>query len=224
MYEKQYIREYNSVEPNGYNRTFGGTGGISADTKPIICFEKNGFVNRVYKSASEAARDGYPIHGVLDCCEKLAVSCHGKYFMYEEDYKKNGFSVKEKKPISNTTPIVQCDTDGNFIAEFSSVSSASEALGIGRTNISAVLIGNHKTAGGYVFVYKENFPITNMHEHKPRRKGTKVASVDIETNQIISVYNSMAEAARDVGGSHKYIQRSVDAPNRTAYGFKWISQ
>jgi hypothetical protein len=45
--------------------------------------------------------------------------------MFEDDYLKNG-ARKYVKPECKTTPIIQCDMQGNFIARFNSVQEAAE--------------------------------------------------------------------------------------------------
>ena len=50
---------------------------------------------------------------------------------------------------------MQFDASGNFIAEYPSVLEAVEACGIWKGGISTVLKGKQKTAGGYVWKYKE---------------------------------------------------------------------
>lgn len=49
--------------------------------------------------------------------------------------------------------IVQLKLDGTLIAEWDSVKSASESLGIERTGISACLKGRYKSSGGYIWKY-----------------------------------------------------------------------
>ena len=54
-----------------------------------------------------------------------------------------------------TTPVVQLDMDGNYIREFPSVKSAKEF--IGSSHISSCCTGKRKGAGGYKWMYKEEW-------------------------------------------------------------------
>ena len=220
--EREFIKMFGCIEPNGYNQTIGGTGGASWDTKPILCFEPDGTLIKKYESASQTENDGFFIHGVIDCCDHKATRCHDKVFMYEEEYLQKGFIKREKNYNPLMHPVIQCDLQGNFIAEYNSVKEASEQTGIERPSISSNLIGQRKTTGGYIFVYKEDFPIANIAKHRRGKKGIKVASVDPNTNERVAVYNSIAEAGKELGVNYKAIQRILDRPNRTAYGYKWI--
>lgn len=221
--EKEYIRLYGSLEPSGYNKTLGGTGGASWDTKPILCFEEDGTLIKKYESASKTIDDGFFIHGVIDCCDGKATRCHGKVFMYESDFLKKGFQKREKDLSVNMHPVVQCDLNGNFIAEYKSVAEAASETGLVRASISANITGARKTTGDYIFVYKEDFPITDLSKHSVKKKGIKVANVDPKTGKMVSIYNSIAEAGRELGVNYKAIQRIVNRDNRTAYGYKWVS-
>lgn len=57
------------------------------------------------------------------------------------------------------------DRSGNFVTEFPSVTAAADYLGVKHTQVSAVLNGTHKFAGGgydrnagYTFRYKNENP------------------------------------------------------------------
>ena len=54
-------------------------------------------------------------------------------------------------------PVVQLDLNGNFIAEYNSVLEAGEKNGIWKGGISTVLHGQQKTAGGYIWKFKEDY-------------------------------------------------------------------
>lgn len=67
----------------------------------------------------------------------------------------------EKRKSQNGTktrkvPILQYDLEGNFIKEWESVREAAKSLGMSHGNISCVLKKKRKTAGGFIWKYKEN--------------------------------------------------------------------
>ena len=59
-------------------------------------------------------------------------------------------AIKDKRK-----PIFQCDSQGNFIRVFESLNYAARILKIGVSNICLVLKGKRKSAGGFLFKYKE---------------------------------------------------------------------
>lgn len=220
--EKKYIETHHTLMPNGYNMTIGGFNNPITNYKPVVCLEPDGTYVRTYESIEAAVRDGF--FNVSECCTDNHHITQGKQFMYLSDYMESGGKVYEKPDSASMKPIVQCDLDGNFIQEFKSVQSASDTTGIRRSTISGALIGTYKTAGNFIWVYKANYPIQDVESHVRRKKGRKVAQVDPKTGEIIQVFDRIADAGRALGKNYKHIHHVTDKPDKTAYGYKWISQ
>ena len=64
-------------------------------------------------------------------------------------------STRRERDNYPTKAVVQRDFDGNFIAEFKSLSDASKATGIDKALISKSCKRINRTAGGYVWDFKE---------------------------------------------------------------------
>lgn len=220
--EKKYIQEYNTIKPFGYNMNKGGVGGHNS--RPVVCLEFDGTYVKRYDSAGDAKKDGFNDSDVLLCCKNKQSRCKDKMFMFEDEYLENGAKTYQKPQFGKTKSIVQCDEQGNMIAEYDSVNQASKSTGILRTRISSAISGLSKHAGGYIFVYKEEFPIKDISVYSVKKKGRKVAQVDIKTNEIIKVFDRIADAGRELNVNYKAIHKVVDKEDRTAYGYKWISQ
>ena len=62
------------------------------------------------------------------------------------------------KSNPNSVPIIQMDRQGNFLAEFDGLHDAARKLNIYQGNISSALNGRYKTAGGYIWKYKNPTP------------------------------------------------------------------
>lgn len=224
-FEREMIRKYNTYKPNGYNLTKGGEGGSMWNAIPVVRLTLDGeFVER-YDSASEASKDGFCQGSVLLSCRDPRSKTKGFIFMFEDEYKRKGGRRKEDWPVPNhAREVIQCDMDGNFIKKYRMIADAEKETGISHSTIVGCAKGKYQSAGGYIFVYPEDFPIKDVKSHIKRKKGRKVAKVDPKTGEILGLYDRMTDAARELGGSHKMIHKVVDKPNKTAYGFKWISQ
>lgn len=222
LLEIKFIEEHSTLMPNGYNMTIGGFNNPLTKYKPVVCLELDGTYVRTYDSGEDAVRDGYA--NIAECCEDNHHQSHGKQFMYLDDYMKSGGKIYEKPESSSMKAIVQCDLNGNKIQEFRSVQSASDSTGVRRSTISGALTGTYKTAGDYIWVYKENYPIKDVSQHVRAKKGRKIAQVDPKTGEILQVFDRIADAGRALGKDYKGIHKVVDIPDRTAYGYKWISQ
>jgi group I intron endonuclease len=221
LLEKHYIKLYDTYR-NGYNENKGGVGGHNA--RAVVCLTKNGDFYKRYDSAADTKKDGFWDSNVLECCKGLLYTCNGFQFMFEDDYKRNGAKTYEKPGSANMRSVIQCDENGNFIQKFKSLNDASKSTGANRTTISGVLSHKYKYANGFIFVYEEDFPIKDLSIYEKRKKGKRVAQIDIKTGKVIKVYDRMADAGRELGVNYKGIHKVVDMPDRTAYGYKWISQ
>lgn len=86
-------------------------------------------------------------------CKRKKYSTGGYFWCYKEDY------TKDWKPIEYTwgtsIKIIQYSLKGDFIKEYISGADASRKTKIGSTNINHCLTGKNKTAGGYIWKYKE---------------------------------------------------------------------
>lgn len=120
--EQYYIKEYNTVAPNGYNLTCGGDSGFhhTEDTKRKISAHNKGNKSRTGYRNSEINNQR--------ASERMKGNQYGK---------KHG------------RPVLQYSLTGKFIAEFPSAADAIRATGI--TSVKKAVRGEYKTAGGYVW-------------------------------------------------------------------------
>lgn len=222
--ERAMIKKYDTYKPHGYNLTKGGDGGSMWNAMPVVCLTLDGKFVKRYDSACAASEDGFYFGGVLKSCRDPHSSTKGHIFMFESDYKKYGGRKKAEKRMSKRArEIYQCDMNGTLIKKFKMICDAEKELGIRHTGIVSCAKGKVKSAGGYIFVYPEDFPIKNIESHKKKVKGHKVAKIDKDTGEVLAIFDRMSDAARELNGSHKCIHKVVDEPDRTAYGFVWKS-
>lgn len=221
--EKHFIRRERTFKPNGYNMTKGGDGGSMWNAKAVVQLTTDGeFVSR-FESSCDAGRHGFDHSDVNACCRGTIHTCAGYIFMFESDYLENGARKLVKCMPNNARAVIQCDLNGNMIKRYPLIADAERETGIGHNLIVSCAKGRYKTAHGYIFVYEEDYPIKDIEKRIRRKKGRKVAKVDRKTGEILGTYDRMTDAARELGGTHKFIHKVVDDPDKTAYGFKWIS-
>lgn len=221
-FERSCIMQYNTYKPNGYNMTKGGDGGSMWNAIPVVCLTLDGKFVRRYDCAADAELDGFYRGGVLRSCRDATASTKDHIFMFEDEYKKNGGRARVKKMARQAREIYQCDMDGNLIKKFKMVADAENELGINHSRIIGCAKGRDRTAGGFIFVYPEDFPIKNIEWHRFKKAGLPVAKVDPDTGEILATYDRMVDAAKDIGGSHKVIWKAARNQTKTAYGFKWM--
>ena len=220
--EKYYIEKFDSYR-NGYNMNQGGVGGHNA--RAVVCLTLDGKFVKRYDSAGDAEKiDGFCNSDVLLSCKNSGRTCRKHIFMFEDEYKRYGARKYEKPEKQCMKSVIQCDKNGNLINKFKSVQEAAEKTGIRRSTISGAITGVYKSAGGFIFVYEKDFPIEDLSKYIKLKKGRKIAQVDIKSGKTIKVFDRISEAGKELGVNYKAIHKVLDKDNRTAYGYKWISQ
>lgn len=219
--ERKYIALYNTYH-NGYNGNKGGIGGHNSI--PVVCLTKEGVFVKKYDSATEALKDGFWPTNVVESCKNDSYTVNGHIFMYERDFERYGSKRYVLPESTSMRSVVQCDIKGNFIQKFKSVSEASKVTGANRTTISGVLAKKYKSANGFIFVYEEDFPIKDLSIYQKRKKGRKVAQINPDTGEILKVFDRISDAGKELGVNYKGIHKVIDKPDRTAFGYKWMSQ
>jgi hypothetical protein len=115
-----------------------------------------------------------------------------------------------------TRKITQYDLQMNKIKDFNSIIEASKELNIGKSNIRGVLSNKNKSAGGFVFKYLED---NNHYEPvKLNNKGKHVIQYDLHM-KIIKVFNSIAEASKELNIHKNNIWGVLKNYRKTAGGF-----
>lgn len=126
-------------------------------------------------------------------------------------------------------PVIQIEAStGKYIAEYESIAQASKETKIGHNAISSVARrdGYHKTAGGYNWVYKDEYdPNKDYTVTVDLGSGNRkpVAQCDLDWN-IIKTYKSPMEAERlnkELNFNNKYIRDCANGKRKTHKGYKW---
>ena len=122
----------------------------SVSKKKSLPLEEQNFIYELWKqgcSMTELEKlCGHERHCISKALQKLGIT--------KEQIIQQGHQAAASK---RGKPIIQYDKDMNFIAEYPSLSEAARQLQISINNICSALKGRHKTAGGYIFKYKENY-------------------------------------------------------------------
>ena len=142
--EKKYILNYSSKE-DGYNTDSGG--GFKKDVYQYDIYE--GKLLNTYSSLSDAAKNvEVTKQDISRACLSINKRCNGYYwsYNYKEPFKPDKDTRKKK--------VLQFTLDGDFIAEYSSVSEASRQTGISKTCISRVCREEREKTRNFIFRYK----------------------------------------------------------------------
>ena len=181
LIEKEYIIQYNSLCPNGYNQTLN------------------------------------TLHPINDI----------------ETYKKISETKREK-----AKEVVQVITDKHgaiieIIQKWRSIVDCAEQTGLDEKKIAAVCRGERKTTGGKTFYWRdENGEIiipNYLRDNYKGKNGTtqiqssskSVAKIDLNTNEIIEIYPTIALAARENNCDSSAISKVCRGLRKKCGGFFW---
>jgi group I intron endonuclease len=183
-YEKEYIKKYNSLVPNGYNISEGGNGGAlfkgkhhSEETKLLLRNKSKEYHNNPENKESHSKK----IKEAMEKSEKwkkalaegrVSQNRKGKkYKMSDSDKEKISKRLKEyfnkgnninKEKISRIMTekfgkkVIQYDINNIYINSYPSISEAVRQTGVSRTSIQYCISGRLKTGGGFIWKKCEN--------------------------------------------------------------------
>lgn len=128
----------------------------------------------------------------------------------------------ERSIKGHEKPVIALYKDGTFYKEFESSVKAVKELGLkSKSSISNVLKGRSKSAGGYIWIYKEDYNSDNNYSYNPKKLGTKVYQFDIN-GILLSVYPSKRFIDKLEGWSLNGLNSAIK--NRTLYHDSYWSE
>lgn len=130
--------------------------------------------------------------------------------------------------LNNSMSIVvyQYDLDGNFIAEYPSLSEEERVTGISNSSISSCCKGKQMYTGEFQWSYTklDKMPIIDKHQlisEKVRKKGKPVYCYDMDGN-FIKKYNSARIASEETNTNQSQINVCCSGRTRYSNNFQWF--
>lgn len=198
---------------------------VEVHSIPVVQLTKNGLYIETYSSSAEASRKtGINESTINSCCNKdgKAKSAGGFMWMRKADYDN---CAKDELCYKNNhiRPIVQLDKHGSYMAEFESSAAAAKILGLKYyKNINHCLIGDSKSAYGFVWIYKDEYDANKDYSYKRNPYGNQYAVIQMDkNNNVIAEFNSVQEAHRTTGVNYSCICECCNGTQQTAGGFIW---
>lgn len=129
----------------------------------------------------------------------------------------------------HSTAIIQYTLQGEKIREWDKIKDAAEEVNINRSTISRALRGINKSAGGYIWKYKEEIENkveikTNRinTENKDKRAGTPIIQILPDGTEV--KWANVSKAAKHIGVSHSSILTVLKGKGKTCKGSSWKYQ
>ena len=147
---------------------------------------------------------------IRSVCSGESITAGGYRWLYKPDYDSGKYTFKNTDPY-NARSIVQLDLECNFINKFKTISEASRSTNTNRTSINATLAHKRNTAGGFIWLYKEEYDeLVSNNKLKETLLSPKhpIVQTDRDGN-FIKEWNSMEEAAENLNVSAAIIRLSI---------------
>lgn len=117
-------------------------------------------------------------------------------------------------------PVLQYDLNGNFLMEFPSITHAAAFVGSSTVSIWRAVKGDRRFSYGYMWRYKTSKGIPKIIDIHSKYKGKTIIQMDLN-GVFIREYDSVAQAAKEMGCTSSAITYALKGIGRTAMGFLW---
>lgn len=213
--ETEYIIKYQSlVSQHGYNIVLYGSGYGIYNADDFIALWEQGYTQQ-------------EIIDIIGCSQSTVKKFLSSYGVTSFDFKSRAGIESAKKQGLNK-PIEQYSLDGQFVQEWESASDcARHNIDFIQSGISQACRGEISSYKGYLWKLKEDTtPIEVLVQRclntpegcKPPKK---IAQIDKNTKQIVCIYNSAAQAARELGIKHKTNICLAARKGTLSHGYYW---
>jgi hypothetical protein len=176
------------------------------------------------RSIEKYGFDSFVVDEIFDTADnKDELNEKERYYIEQFDSFKNGYNRSiggdavqgAKKPCGKDSPrsksVCQISTDGKLINVWGCISDAAKKLNIASSHISQVCKNKRKLAGGFVWIYEEDYNHNEDYKRIPHikdsGKGTKSVLLLSEENEIIQEFYSVNNAGAELGISGQEVSR-----------------
>lgn len=198
----------------GYNMTRGGNQyrGDNA-RKPVCQYDLSGNFIKEYESASEAARQLNVFKSnITSACRGETSQCGGYQWRYKDEDKKI-----IKTNFIGKRPVEKYNFLGELLETYDNATLAAQKNNLCYQSITACCRGEMTFAGDYQWKYQGDNKIIKT---KGKNNGTVIGKYD-QDNNLINIYPSYAEAARQEKMSRNTIKKSIDYNSPTKGNYYW---
>lgn len=137
IYEREYIKKYNTLYPNGYNIRQGGSyGNHSEETKRIISKSLKGRVGHRSNLGNKLTEEHK---------KKISASLTGRTVTPE--------AIANNRENHFHKNVIMYDIYGDILDKFQSCKLAAESINVTKSAISMACNGKRKTVKGYIFKF-----------------------------------------------------------------------
>lgn len=225
--EKYYIAEYNTLIPNGYNLTQGGSECAELYKKKVDEYDLNKRFIQTHDSIINASRSIGATNGnaVRKCCEGKSKFAFQRIWRYHGDsldkYEFPDVDIASRE--YKLAPVDQYSKDGILLNSYNSMTEAALILGLDSPTSHIAECCNGKLYTAYNFVWRYKDESFNKYPTKEKRFMGCV-KCDLDGNPL-EVFDCIRDACISIGKDPKKVNSHITScckgNKKTAYGYKW---
>lgn len=217
-----------------YNITYGTAKErqVSRLSKPVYQVDINtGLILNKFKSSAEAEEVTGVSRGSVNAVSKGFQKTGGGFkWVYVEDYVE-GKDYRElpRSEVDYTSDrkVVKVLPNSNKIVEtYNSAREADIANCKGKGATYRSLIDNSRMYKGYFYIYLDEYDENTIYGDEDSLEGgtsgKEVVQIDKDTNEVVGIYSSLAEASRLLGIRGGGISSVITGNRRTFKGYIWV--
>lgn len=193
--------------------------------KPILQFSMEGELVAKHFSAKDAAKAiGYSSRSSINSSLDGKGNAGGYLWMSEKQYKITPKPMLPKPQNHNRKEVMKFDSKtGKLLATYESITKAAKEMNICPKLISSCLSARKKNnhAGGFMWACKNEINTNTLHLPILPEKHKAVVKLEFETRKLLSTYESIVVAAKDVNITPSQITRCCKGRIKKSAGFAW---
>lgn len=150
--------------------------------KSVVQLSQNGEYITAFESCAAAGRSlGKDGRHINTCCMGDINTAYGYVWVYTSEYNPDKDYSIHKNPTWNQYAVVQLDKQFNVVAEFSSANEAHRQTNINIACICECCNGIQKTAGGFLWLKKEDYETIISNQYNIKDMYYKIKKNNIDT-------------------------------------------
>lgn len=117
------------------------------------------------------------------------------------------------------TPVNQFSINGEFIAQYESLSMAAKSTNVRISLISAVCRGLQPSAAGFIWKFADGVKIRERRYKAPNNRKVIQLTPD---DEIVAIYDTLSDAAVATGAKMCGISQVIHGKHTLHHGYKWM--
>lgn len=189
----------------------------------ILQYDLNGVFIKEWRCAYDIEKElGFQRSSIRDCCNQKTKTFKGYIWRYKtENYPKKIYQINNE----NLKSVCQYNLKAVFIKDYPSINEAGRITGINPSCIRGCCSGKNKSAGGFIWKYKDDFKkVVPYHRIRIKGRSHHSAKAVLQfsiTGEFIKEWECIVEASHAIGVTSTDICRCCKLRKKTSGGFIW---